>query len=385
MPFSDPDYASTLGDAKLVRHVHVPALAKSFLVWTYADGVNDRFAAKAYDAPMGSDVALTEPLFPIQNFHVIDMLADGEVLFLFDDGTSLWQMIVDLGTDAIVLAPEVLYTGTDPSALYDGLIRMFYLKNNNLMLRNGIAGVEQDLSQMTSMVILDQDVEKKGSVHKARYAGKHTPAGPVALPLRVEANTYVLYRDTLIDVGGTDYLKDLSPTAKHAEISGVSVFPGIGTLFNTGGYCRLVNWVVPAAMTIEAWFVPNFRAASVGYILKTSNLNLTYNNERMLSFDFTGTVKHTFTQSAGLQLLPDQPNHVVVSHVFGAMPLVTFMTINGKEVWASWTSGNGTESPSFGALTSTIELGWQDILQEFRISTVAKSQSDILDYIRGRV
>ena len=614
MTFSIPIYVSKLGDAKLVRHVYVPALAKSFLVWTYADGGNDRFARKAIDGVEGSDVNITAPLFPIKNFYALNLTTANQVLFLFDDGRDMWQMVVDFATNTIVTAPEIVFTGVDPSLMYDTMLRAFYLRENDLKLRNNITDPEQNIVEMSSLLAIDQDIVRKAVSSRARYVGQHTLDGAIALPARTDAYTYLLYalgglqvpgvqltydtwglidlfsygnvtagvtgkvnkaflfdasgylfRDRLsqtthatqlslsmwiksgamtmineyilqaLKTGGgivaqikilgtpadpptipdaltttiwnagngtsyntvthsmisegyinlwhnwvftknsaanrqriycdtvlvgeitnafyglasfdtlqiagsypgiiddvawiesevsvseiitiftrgmsglpldksilpnlthywkldeevTNYLRDKSGNNRHMLFTHGAELGDYGFIFDFNGQCFIRNWTVPAALTIEAWIIPNFRAGSENYILRTPNLSFSYANDRTLTFSFAGTYTHTFQQYAGGKLIPGVANHVVISHTFGT-PATTFMTINGKVVPASWrvnTTGitPGGESPSFGIVSSTIELGWQDVLQQFRISNVARSQSYVLDYVRGRL
>ena len=75
-------------------------------------------------------------------------------------------------------------------------------------------------------------------------------------------------------------------------------------------------------------------------------------------------------------------NHVAVSHTVGAGN-ATILAINGKRVEAQWTSGTGNEDPGLAGLAATFGGGRNDVIKAIRVSSFAKSATQLLEYAKG--
>jgi len=153
-----------------------------------------------------------------------------------------------------------------------------------------------------------------------------------------------------------------------------------------GDYPAQINqWDVGgpgAQITIEAWVTPKF-ISQLGYVVN-GDIRFYYDLSGELHFEFDGASTHHLQQVALHTMRWNEPNHIVVSHTFGNSTN-TFMAINGNPVPSQWMSGDGNEDPSFGLINTTIETGLYDILSQYKISFIAKTEAEIKDYITGRV
>lgn len=393
MPFVTPAlFMSIVGDARLVRYIHLPNLNKKFIVWVAEmQGGRDRFLYREpieideTNPPQDTVVIDTNPIPQVKNFYMYESEeTENEINFLFDDGHDIWYFVYNFETEIIVIQPYPLYKGTRPTMLSDGLLRSVYEKDNNIKIRTNIVDTtELTVVRQTLSEITDYDITRKGELSIGRYTGMHSFNTVNARLFYPVANTEILYNPNR-EITSNE-IEDISGNSLNGTISGIVTTTKDGYIFNSSdSEIDIPVFTLPNALTIEAWVVPMFRE-NTGYIYESNNMYLRYKNSGKLEFSFEGTggtVK--LIQKSGVRLTAEKRNHIVISHTFGVSS-ASFIMINGVPVTTDWTEGNGDDSITSTSQVSKISLMLNDSLHSFRLSSNAKTQENIKLYMRGRI
>jgi hypothetical protein len=200
-------------------------------------------------------------------------------------------------------------------------------------------------------------------------------------------------------LGSARRLLDSGAGARHGILSAHALSTVRGTA-RGGGVGTVVvaapSFVAPSALTIEARLWPRYAVAGDRVVFGNrvypdntgsrtqGTVDLIYTPEGMLAFRFeTATATVELQQTGGSRIRTNALNHVAVSHTFGAGGS-SFLMINGDQVPARWTGGGGNETPTMLAAAPSLSVNPGDELVGLRVSNVAKSQTAIRDYLRGR-
>ena len=166
----------------------------------------------------------------------------------------------------------------------------------------------------------------------------------------------------------------------------------------SGRVVGVSSFTTPAALTIEARVVPRWNEAaeralfsnraeladSSGGVRNAGGVELAFTPEGRIVFRFdTAAATVELRQTSGSLLRFNELNYIAVSHTFGAGGS-TFIAINGEPVPAQWVAGSGGEVPALDARAGTVSINPGDMLEGLRISNVAKTITQIRDYLRGR-
>jgi len=142
---------------------------------------------------------------------------------------------------------------------------------------------------------------------------------------------------------------------------------------------------IGSQFTIEAWITPSYSVNS-SYIVKHTNLSFGFNNdgEAFFEFNYGGSIIR-YQQHSSRLINYGVPNYIAVSHMFGQLIPPTFLVVNGSIVKATWDLGNGKENAVITELNKAkVILPVGSKIHSIRVSNVAKTQNEILDYLRGR-
>lgn len=292
-------------------------------------------------------------------------------------------MEVDINTQEVVTPPTEQHDGLIPSVAEIEGNRILYLRDRALYTRLGIDGSELLVTNPSKFLVLHQDTYQKYNTKASRFVGLQTPGYKVALPMVTDTDTVLRYDYHTTEITGTEYLEDQSGNGHHAELGNLEVRdPGL--YFPVDEDLSVPSWPASSTMTIEAWVIAGANKYRP-YILG-GDLELSYSNAgRRLQFSFTGGSTHTYRQAQTAErVFMGEPTYVAIIHTFGDGSL-TKMLINGKEVEATWVEGDGDEDPGFTNISSTINLGLGAYLNELRISSVIRTEAEILEYINGRI
>lgn len=292
-------------------------------------------------------------------------------------------MEINVQTQTIVTPPTEKHDGLIPSIAEIEGSRIIYLKDRALFTRLGINGDEVLITDPSKFIVLHQDSYRKYNTVSSRFVGAQTPGYKIALPMTTDLDTTIRYDYHSIEITGVTYLEDQSGNGYHAPLGDLEI-KDPGLYFPSDLSLSIPSWPVGTSITIEAWIIPTsekYRAKILG-----GDIELYYSNTgNRLTFSFEGISTHTYRQFlTGERVYIGEPVYVGVIHTFGDGSL-TKLLINGKEVAAEWITGDGNEDPGFGSITSTVELGRGAYLNELRISSVARTESDILEYINGGI
>lgn len=201
--------------------------------------------------------------------------------------------------------------------------------------------------------------------------------------------------------GSHPTLQDSGPAARHAVLMrGAIAGPrGIALATTTSSQrqiASLPSFAATPALTIEARIWPRWRTSSEALIFSNystatslgtrvqGTVTFALAQDGTLRFRFeTTTASIELRQTGGERVRVNDLNYVAVSHTFGAGSS-SFMVVNGVVVPAQWFFGGGSESPTLIVAAPQIALNHGDELIGLRVSSVAKTQAQIRDYLRGR-
>ena len=202
--------------------------------------------------------------------------------------------------------------------------------------------------------------------------------------------------------GSQPRLLDSGPGARHAILSPRAIPSLRGRTVNgIGGNAAHAFGLAGAgssALTIEARLYPkslfsdetsivsnrvDLRSSTAG-TRNQGAVELSYTVDGLLRFRFD-TVSATVElhQTGGERLRFNALNHVALSHTFGDGGS-SFIAVNGSPVPAVWVGGGGSETPTPLSSASSFNLSPGDEIAGLRVSSVAKTITQIRDYLRGR-
>ena len=396
MAFSSAPYPamSMIGEADLIRHVYLPALVKSYVVWTSALGPGGSHFVISATTPEVPGAAFDDRIiagpYQIRAFAVWETETANVILILYEDNEGrLWALTYNVATETVVSAPTLKYTGQHPSLSTDGVTSTIvsYLQSGGLLLRKGLDGIERVVVAPSASYVLDHDAHQKESEpYVVRYLGLHGPNPDVARVFVADGNTEALYDAGLsILEGGVSKLRDASGNNCHLTLGGTIEYNANGITLD--GVVTPQATAVPmgVGLTIEAWLAPRF-AQREAHLVSNANLLFGCFNTGMLYFSFyQGGAWKNFIQTLGRRLDVRDMNYVALSHTWGTGSS-TFMVINGSVVPGAWVIGTGNENPGLVSLaTMGIPLARGDVLKSFMLSSVAKTSGQIQDYTKGKV
>lgn len=201
--------------------------------------------------------------------------------------------------------------------------------------------------------------------------------------------------------GVSTRLVDSGPGARHATVGAQRVGTTLGHAVVGGGDgILLAGGVSPsqsAALTIEAVVYPRFEApeslvfSSRAELIHSSSgvrnqggVEVSYASDGTLRFRFdTASATVEFRQEGGERMRFAAINHIVVSHTFGSAAGI-ILAVNGTQVPGRWVGGSGGEVPTLSAGAPSFSLGTSDQIAGLRVSNIAKTLSQIKNYLRGR-
>jgi len=201
--------------------------------------------------------------------------------------------------------------------------------------------------------------------------------------------------------GSHPTLQDSGPAARHAVLMKSAVAATRGVALASAELrllqlASLPSFALTPALTIEARLWPRWRTSREALLFSNyvppnssgtrtqGTVTLALAPDGTLRFRFeTTTASVELRQTGGDRVRAHSLNYIAVSHTFGAGG-ASFMVVNGAVVPAQWFGGGGNESPTLLAAAPQIALNNGDELVGLRVSSVAKSASDIRSYLRGR-
>ena len=383
MAFELAARVSALGDAVLTRFVHVNA--QSYCLYTARTALDQRqfyykqiSTSPSYlDQPIpGTEVLIIGPIPRVDSFYVIST-GSGNVLFLYDDGVFVWKFIYNFSTDTLVQQPTKLYQGTKP-VLASSIFNVFslYLRNSDVKIRANNGEESTVVSPSAKEVVSFAGVALNDYI--LEYAGSHRPASDISTTLRPDASTLVLYvlenpAPSSPVYSGT--LTDLSGNSRNGSFTSSRLYPNYNGLnFAIEGLTVTCGtFPFSSAITTETWVTLSDRSRLV--TLYSGPVSLTITDNRYWTFSFSGaSYRATYPTEPGR-------HNVTVSHTFGA-GANTFIAVDGVRLSGSWIAGTGNESPALSGALS-ISLGEADCLQQFKVSSTAKSLVSIRSYVSG--
>jgi len=381
MAFSPAAQVSVADDTDQCRHVYVPGTTLSYVVTLARDTGFDRLWYRPLNDPDDFN-NLTVPNFDdsqsiILPFRVVKFTVEAlalanQVLFLFDDGQSVWSLVRNMATHSDVSPATQLFDGLRPNASLDNLLRLFYIRDEALQLRTDY-GPEETLIQPSANRIVDFDTQMVASTPTARYAGSHDIRETLALEFRADADTLVVYdgetnAGSLVDHSGNN--EDATYGASFHELADGGVYS------TASDDIALGDFTVPSDLTLEFWWAPG---PAYEARLMSGDLNVLYRPQGMVEFAFGGVARFVGRLSP---LPPGRLAHVAVRHEFGDGSL-TVVTVNGEPVPCAWILGTGDETPSLSGVGLTVRPGPNSKFMQMKVSDVALSLDDIRDYVRG--
>jgi hypothetical protein len=134
-------------------------------------------------------------------------------------------------------------------------------------------------------------------------------------------------------------------------------------------------------------FIPQI-VNSRSYIL-AGDMFMFYDRQGKVAWGYDdGSYIHTHYQDRLVGVNRGTVNYLAVTHTWGD-EASTKMFLNGIELPCTWRSKDaptpGGSDPAFSGLTSTVEMGQEDILVQLGMSGVSKSAADIQNYAQGRL
>jgi len=200
--------------------------------------------------------------------------------------------------------------------------------------------------------------------------------------------------------GQSRQLLDIGPGGRHATLGSPAITTAQGIALGPAREGQLLagmsDYATSATLTIEArlyWrgagllemplFSNRDNANSSGTRLQ-GTIEFSYTPDGYLRFRFeTTTATVELQQTGGVRLRPHEMNVIAVSHTFGAGG-ASILVVNGTPVPAQWVGGGGDESPTLLAARPAIRVGPGDELGGLRVSNVAKTITQLREYLRGR-
>lgn len=365
----------------LARLVDVSSLSKYFLIYTSLTGKQGhKFIVEEYKVSSSSwEIPINVGI--VDAFDCVESPVDRQVDFVWSRLKKVYHMRVDFSTNRVVSGPSLKYQGDIPTLVETASgSRIFYLESRAFKTRETIDDSSIVIvTDPSNFLILHSDTWPKANTLSTRFIGLQTPGYKVALPLIDDANTLILYdyhiaNRTLLDQSGNNY--DANIGNLKAQDNGV--------YFSTNEDISVPSWPVPSSLTIEAWI--SARPYAYRPKILDGDIQFSYNSSgTKLRFQFEGIDTHVYEQTDKILIVnTKEPTYVAVTHTFGDGDS-TRLYINGKSVSAKWINGDGDEDPGFTTLSSTINLGLGSSLHQLRVSSSIRSESDILDYINGRI
>ena len=384
---------SMIGEARLLRHVYLPGLTTSYIVWA-ADltpgGSTFVISPTVADVPGGpfDDKIIAGP-FQVRDFTVFETTTPNVILILYlDQEGNMWTLEYNVATRVVVTGPTKEFAGLSPGLSTDGLTVpiVSYLRSVGLRLRKTVGGIERPVVTPSDSYMIDHDVHEKESVpFVIRYVGLHGQNPDVARSFVADGDTEALYDSgESVFSGGTFKLHDGSGNDCHLEL-GTGSYNAQGIQFD-GTFTPSTSSVPIAGtgLTIEAWFNPHMHRRE-NPVVDASTVKFGYLNDGTLYFQFYASGNWViFKQSGGRRLDPMDMNYVAVSHVWGT-GASAFMVINGSQVPCVWVAGTGNETPGLTTLSFSMNLGKDDVFKSMAIGSAAKSLLAILNYTKGKV
>ena len=383
-----------IGEALLLRHVYLPALATSYVVWTAALGPGGTHFIVSPTTPtvFGSefdDVVIAGP-YQVKDFMAWETTTPNVILILYSDNENwLWALTYNVATNTVVAGPTKKYGGQSPGLSTDGVTNpiVSYLRTGGLLIRKALDGTERLVVAPSATYMLDQDThEKESAPYVVRFLGLHGPNPDVARVFVPDADTEAIYDagQSLLE-DGTTKLQDASGNDCHLVLGGGVTYNANGVTFDGVFVPWAANVPMGAGLTIEAWLAPGFTQREA-HVVQHTSLLFGYFNTGWLYFRFyQGGAWKDFIQTGGRRLDVRDTNYVALSHTWGS-GASTFAVINGSSVPGAWVMGTGSENPALASLdVMQIPLARGEVLRSFMLSSVAKTLLQIQDYTKGKV
>jgi hypothetical protein len=204
-------------------------------------------------------------------------------------------------------------------------------------------------------------------------------------------------RASTIGTGSSPVILDTSPNLSHAVPTSKSLATARGLAqISRGSLMAALSWTAPSAMTIEARFLPRWSTQNESLLFSNysppnssgarlpGTVTFSFTADGLLRFRFeTATSTVELRQTGGVMVKVREENYVAVSHAFGSGGS-TFMVVNGNVVPAQWSGGGGSETPVVVPAAPSVSMNVGDELIGLRVSSIAKTTSQILGHLRGR-
>jgi hypothetical protein len=337
---------SVVGDAQQVRHLR--AANKSWAVWTMNDdGRGDVFVVRERTGSIsvigglrtdGTD--FSERVVPVDrvrvlNFHCLEV-ADNEVVFMFSDGASLFTFTWNVVTNLIVAPVTFLAIGDIPSQFtVNSVPRQFYVRDRDVKVKVG-GGSEITIIDPTATEAGDQDVVRKADTFFARYAGTQSINRDLALPMKADANTILLYDGAVDTVSVTEALP---PGVVSYWTFDTGDFIGSSAVDIVGGNNASLVGAAPVSIAGQVGQAREFLSgAGTGYYDAGNVANLRITGQLSLSW--------------WMRLTTLQGNQHPISKGYGG-EYATVINSDGSGYFYYGTfGGNGHGAPYFGYLLS---------------------------------
>jgi hypothetical protein len=393
---------STFGDADRVRHLY--AAGETWAVWTFEAEGNSRVMAYRrrtrsvsvqgnipVDGEESSERVIGIGKRPIANFQVSE-IEPGDVLVVYQDTVGvIWAFMFRVDTGDILSQPQVVTSDSRLPAVItsSGSTVIFYLKNRSVYLRYE-GGQEGKIIDLSANESIDFDVDQRPGEVETRYAGMHIASRSLALPMKADAGTVLLYNGqrqavtvteglppgtvsywtfdpgdfsgtTLLDVvgGNNASLSGAAPAAVSGQVGGAREFVVGGGHYSAGnpvslrisGDKSLAFWIRPSAFPDSINSVPGVYGKSwggEGWLALEPDQTLTY------YFGTAGANASPYnTFKSGFSLSPGRWSHVVLTRDFSTRSLRWYL-----DGFLAKQEGIQAASASVSSLSALIGRSW---------------------------
>ena len=384
MALTAPLGLSIFHNAIRPRGVYLSGPGKVFAIWTVYDVGGIRFVAKQHDGAVGSEFMLPVAPDVVFDFGVAALTGDRAVV-AYGDGARIKYFVYDFATDNLVVDTTIMAQGHGPALSNDGRVRTTFVRDNIIKLISNIpGGAETDLVSSPAYVIQSHDTGTK-QPYVLYYLAGHSGDVSVALPIRDDVDSVFVYdcRDTIIS-GAPDHYVDKSGGGNTLDVHAGATDTDRGLRFGRAADVRITGWPVPAFfLTLESLFIPAGQVRR-GRMLD-GDLFMGHDAWGRAYWGYVdgGTI-HVYQQTRLTGVVKGRLNHVAVTHQWG-VAASTELFVNGLLVPGAWVQGTGATDPALGAITSTVDMGVDDLLVQLSANSVIKSGADIADYAKGRL
>lgn len=212
MAFTSPNGASLVGDATIVRHVFIPDLGKSYLVWAARTSPAGYYiygrehGSINYSSPEFVGFQIYGPFTRIDNMTA--SYSGGDLVLYVDDSLGLIKKITyDITGNSLVSGPDAFDPGKYPSSYEEnGATRVTYVTGRTLNTRVDPGFTKSEVFTPSLVNITGQDTESKSAVpYVAKYAGEVVTNAENTRSLAARANSQIVLDSRIVDLSPGSY------------------------------------------------------------------------------------------------------------------------------------------------------------------------------------